>query len=198
MKARGLFAISLLTVMVFGVGSLSDETATGVHVGEVAPDFNLPLLGDNSEQDEDPEIVNLHEQIEQYDVTVLYFFYEYACPACATEWLPEIQKQLDERYLDQNVQAFAIGTGLPAWYLRDLKESLDITFPWLLCDFRLPDPYFSQLFATWELSEEASTLVIIDSEGIIRFRGQGYDEEIDYVAAFDLIGELLSEANPAE
>ncbi len=40
----------------------------GYDVGQQAPDFTLPQLGGG-----DP--IQLQEQVEQYDVTVLYFFF---------------------------------------------------------------------------------------------------------------------------
>jgi peroxiredoxin len=51
------------------VGALSDEAqTTGIQVGELAPDFTLPVVGVDGER------VNLYEQIEQYDVILLYYF----------------------------------------------------------------------------------------------------------------------------
>lgn len=70
---RVKYAASLMMVIIlaFAVSALPEENeqTTGVHVGELAPDFTLPTI----EADEDP--VNLYEQIEQHDVVLLYFFF---------------------------------------------------------------------------------------------------------------------------
>lgn len=114
--------------------------------------------------------------------------------------MPEIQKELDGRYKDANVQAFGISYGDPDWYLREFKKALGAEFPWLMMDVRLPNPYYREQAELWELVEENPTLVILDTKGVIRSRGQGKGDtddpdDIHYREAFDLVAELLAEAN---
>ncbi len=70
--------------------------------------------------------------------------------------------------------------------------------PWLMMDTRLPNPYYREQYERWNLNEEHPTLVILDHEGVIRYRASGDGgvgpEDINYRFAFDLIGELLQEA----
>jgi len=75
---------------------------------------------------------------------------------------------------------------------------MGIAFPILLADPGLPNPVYRELFSTWELDALYPTLVILDGEGIVRFRASGpegtRENQIDLEAAFDLIGRLLDEA----
>lgn len=112
-----------------------------------------------------------------------------------------MQKELDGRYQGENVQFFAISTGDPDWYLREFKKQMGTTFPWLLLDINLPNPYYEEIFDLYELHEDYPTLLLIDDEGIIRFRDYGggpAGKDLDYRGAFNLIGELISEAKPSE
>lgn len=109
--------------------------------------------------------------------------------------MPEIEQTVNERYKDYDVQAFGISFGDPEWYLVEFKKETGATFPWLMMDVRLPNPYYQELFDQWELIENHPTMVILDGDGIIRFRGAGQggvgEENLNYRFAFDLIGDLL-------
>lgn len=110
-----------------------------------------------------------------------------------------MQKELEGRYKGQNIQFFGVSTGDPEWYLTEFKKETGATFPWLLMDVRLPNPYYRELFDTYELAEEFPTLILLDKNGIIRFRDYGggtADKDLEYRDGFDLIGELIEEAMP--
>lgn len=62
--------ISLLCVLMIGVDAFPEEPVVGVHVAEKAVDFTLPVVGTNGDEE-----VNLYEQVEKYDVVLLYFFF---------------------------------------------------------------------------------------------------------------------------
>ncbi len=112
--------------------------------------------------------------------------------------MPEIQLELDGRYADLNVEALAISTGDPEWYLSEFKNQLNVTMPWLMMDTRLPNPYYQELYDLWGLIDEHPTLVVLDANGVIQYRGTGdggLDEgDINYRFAFDLLGELVEES----
>ena len=97
------------------------------------------------------------------------------------------------------MEALAVSTGDPEWYLEAFKKELNVTMPWLSMDTRLPNPYYQEQFDLWGLVEEHPTLVVLDSNGVIRYRGAGYggtgEDQINYRYAFDLIGELIEEAS---
>lgn len=116
--------------------------------------------------------------------------------------MPEIQAVLNGRFKDENVQAVGISTGDSAAELRDFRTQEGVIFPFLMANPSLPNPYYLEVFETWELSVLYPTLVILDSEGIIRFRAsglQGTDEdEVDLRGVFDLIDTLLQEAKGAQ
>jgi peroxiredoxin len=113
--------------------------------------------------------------------------------------LPEIQKELDGRYADFNVEALAISTGDPDWYLSEFKNQLNVTMPWLMMDTRLPNPYYQDQYDLWGLNDNHPTLVVLDANGVIRYRGTGdggvAENNINYRVAFNMIGELLEEAS---
>lgn len=115
--------------------------------------------------------------------------------------MPEIQKELDGRYAQENVETLAISTGDPDWYLREFKKQLGVTMPWLMMDTRLPNPYYQEQFDLWGLKEEHPTLVVLDWQGVIRYRATGNGgvgpDDINYRYAFDLIGTLIHEADVA-
>lgn len=107
-----------------------------------------------------------------------------------------MQEELDGRYQGENVQFFGISTGDPEWYLRALKKEWRCEFPWLMLDINVPNPYYQEIFDAYELVEEYPTLIILDTNGVIRFRDYGggpADKDLDYRTAFDFIGELLGE-----
>jgi peroxiredoxin len=112
--------------------------------------------------------------------------------------LPEIQKELDGRYADFNVEALAISTGDPEWYLSEFKNQLNVTMPWLMMDTRLPNPYYQEQYDLWGLNDNHPTLVVLDTNGVIRYRATGdggvAENNINYRFAFDLVGELFEEA----
>lgn len=115
--------------------------------------------------------------------------------------MPEIQKELDGRYSEEKVEALAISTGDPDWYLREFKAQMNVTMPWLMMDTRLPNPYYQEQFDLWALKEEHPTLVVLDAQGVIRYRATGLggvgEDDINYRYAFDLIGTLVQEAKAA-
>lgn len=63
-------ASALILVLAMAQGAFSEEPAEGVHVGDKAVDFTLPLVGSNGEED-----LTLSDEIEKYDVIMLYFFF---------------------------------------------------------------------------------------------------------------------------
>jgi len=72
-RTRKLSALSLLVVLALlstlgRLGIAEDGPAVGVHPGQKAPEFSLPLL------DGDDEKLSLYEQVSKYDVVVLCFF----------------------------------------------------------------------------------------------------------------------------
>ncbi len=113
-----------------------------------------------------------------------------------------MQKEIDGRYNGQNVQWLAISTGDPEWYLHAFKRELGVTFPWLSMDIGV-GRYFAEIYAQYNLdtTEGHPTLLVLDANGIIRFRDTGYggptEEDLDYRSGFDLVGQLLEEANMA-
>jgi len=96
------------------------------------------------------------------------------------------------------VEALAISTGDPEWYLAEFKKQLNVSMPWLMMDIRLPNPYYQEQYDLWGLIEEKPTLVVLDADGVIRYRATGDggvgEDEINYRFAFDLVGELIEEA----
>jgi cytochrome oxidase Cu insertion factor (SCO1/SenC/PrrC family) len=58
--------IALLVLFAFSPSALPDEPVTGVEVGQLAPDFDLPQV--------DGERVQLYDVVAENDVTILYFF----------------------------------------------------------------------------------------------------------------------------
>lgn len=110
--------------------------------------------------------------------------------------MPQFQKELDGRYKGENIQFFGISMGDDQEYLKRFKQHCGVSFPWLALDIRRPNPYYQEVFDQWELGMQFATVVIIDDEGIIRFRDYGGDyieKSLDYRKAFDFIGELLRE-----
>jgi len=107
-----------------------------------------------------------------------------------------MQKELDGRYRDEKVQMYGISTGDPDWYLRELKKAWGCSYPWLLLNVNLPNPYYQEVFDAYRLDMEYPTLLLVDGQGVIRFRDYGGNtagKDLDYRRAFDLIGELLGE-----
>jgi peroxiredoxin len=113
--------------------------------------------------------------------------------------LPEIQKELDGRYSGKSFQAFAISTGDPEYYLTAFKEELNVSMPWLSMNTRLINPYYLEVYEQWELNQDHPTAVLLDTRGVIRYRGSGdgtgvANSDINYREMFDMIGTLLEEA----
>lgn len=109
-----------------------------------------------------------------------------------------MQKELDGRYKGKSVEFLAVSTGDPDWYLREFKRQTGASFPWLLMDIGV-GTYFAQVYDQYGLDTTNGhpTLMLLDHQGIVRLRasgnaGKGADQ-IDYRAAFDLIGALLEE-----
>lgn len=72
---RVITIVLVLMLSLMSINALteeSDEPVLGVHIGNLAPDFDLPLLVG---PDDEGVTVNLYEQIEEYDVIILYFFF---------------------------------------------------------------------------------------------------------------------------
>lgn len=90
------------------------------------------------------------------------------------------------------MQAVGISTGDPRPYLQQFIERNDITFPLVLADPLLPNPYYEELIATWELDPVYPTFVLLDGQGVIRYRATGVEGK-DLYDALDLIEVLLQE-----
>lgn len=65
---RVTLALAMLLILASAMGVYSEEPEIGVRQGQKAPDFTLPVVGSDEE-------VTLSEEIEKYDVTILYFFF---------------------------------------------------------------------------------------------------------------------------
>ncbi len=61
-----LLVIILTTLFALSPSALSDEPVTGVEIGQLAPDFDLPQV--------DGERVQLYDVVAENDATLLYFF----------------------------------------------------------------------------------------------------------------------------
>jgi len=60
--------LALLLVLSLGMNALPQEPDVGTQIGQKAPDFELPTIEGGDER------VTLYDQVETYDVVVLYFF----------------------------------------------------------------------------------------------------------------------------
>lgn len=91
------------------------------------------------------------------------------------------------------MQAVGVSVGDPKSYLQTFIKRYDIRFPLVLADPLLPNPYYEELIATWELDPVYPTFVVLDGNGVIRYRATGTEGK-DLYDALDLVEVLLQEA----
>lgn len=108
-----------------------------------------------------------------------------------------MQDLLDNEYEGENIQFIGVSTGDPEYYLEAFKEETGSEFPWVMLNHLVPNRYNRDLFERYELAEDIQTLILIDKDGIIRYRDYGsqlVEKDLDYQTAFDMIGDLIEEA----
>lgn len=110
--------------------------------------------------------------------------------------MPELQKELDVTYADADIQAIGIGVAYPEETLVRYREALEIKFPWLKLDTRLPNPYYNYVYQWYELDERYKmTILMVARDGRILFRERGKEgsgeDSLDFRSIFREIGVQL-------
>lgn len=145
-------------------------------VGEEAPDFTLPIL------DQD-QTFTLSDQLGK---VVYIFFYGANCPHCQTNG-PVTEQEIHQVFID-NEQFVAVG--LDTWNAslsanRAFQSTTRISYPLLLnAQQSLVQYYGSSTF--YDRS------VVVDHEGILRYKGTGFVNS-DYEEVVATIQNILSE-----
>jgi peroxiredoxin len=152
--AASLLLLSLSLVIVQGKGSKA-APKTSPEVGHFAPDFTLPTL--------DGKTVRLSDY--QGKKGVFINFWATWCPPCRLE-MPTMEKVYQE-YQSQGLEILAVSIDAgPKGAIESFMRELKLTFPVLLN----PEMEVMRTYKFFALPSSA----LIDKQGIIRFKEQGY------------------------
>ena len=148
------------------------EEATLVHVGDVAPPFEVTTL----------DGTDFSLQAERGKVVVLSFFATW-CPPCLEE-LPHLQKEVWERFRDSNFSLVAIGREHDVEELEPFVQEKGFTLP------VAPDKDRS-IFSAYAEAFIPRTLVV-GPDGKVIYESSDYRPE-EFARMIDVIAEALGE-----
>jgi peroxiredoxin len=152
--AASLLLLSLSLVIVQGKGSKA-APKTSPEVGHFAPDFTLPSL--------DGKMVRLSEF--RGTKGVFINFWATWCPPCRLE-MPTME-QMYQEYQSRGLEILAVSIDAgPKDAIENFMRELRLTFPVLLD----PEMVVLRMYKFFGLPGS----VLIDKQGIIRFKEQGY------------------------
>ena len=163
---------AVLVMVVCGLGVLGHaqepDSTTLTQVGQVAPNFHVETLKGDA--------FDLHDLTGK--VVWINFFATW-CPPCKAE-MPELEKQIWQRYQEEEFTVISIGREHTAEELVPFKEDKGLSFP------MAPDPErkIYGLYATQFIPRN----VLIDKEGKIAYQSRGYTPE-----EFEVLVEKLEE-----
>jgi peroxiredoxin len=150
---------------------------SGQSVGEMAPDFTLNTDGGSA-----------FKLSDQYGTVVFIFFFGYACPHCLANG-NNTETLINERF-KSNVDFVAVG--VDTWDgnesgVASFKTSTHITYPLCLMGSSLESEYQT----TYD------RIVVIDQDGVIRFKSTANSTSGVVSQAADVIADLLGSGSPS-
>jgi len=168
--SRKTFLKTLLCLMLFALPATGEEEqAPGYKVGQQALDFTL--------QDLEGQDVKLSDQRGK---VVVLTFWDWGCVECREKSIPQLQKSVMNQYGPDLVSIFAINVepNPDIERIKGFAQEKGISYPILLQGMQLAFDY--RVYAI-------PILLVIDQEGIIRYREQKSLES----AALEMIDDLV-------
>ncbi|WP_430814552.1 peroxiredoxin family protein [Carboxylicivirga sp. RSCT41] len=164
-------AITLMSVSIFA--QTPDERGYIVKVGDMAPDFEMPLT--------DGSTVKLSDL--RGSVVMLQFTASW-CGVCRKE-MPHIEKEIWQAYKDKGLKVFGVDRDEPIEKALEMVEATGITYPMGLDDN-------ADIFGLYADKKSGVTRnVLIDKEGKIIFLTRLFNKD-EFAALVKRIGEEVN------